>query len=166
MTDEPIRRRGRPPMSINETQPEAEAPEASAVEPSRRRKRHGLGGFAAKLHAPTREGFVRRFVNDDGNNVAMREELGYTIVEQPGVQTFDAGSAITRLAGTKDGGAPLKAILMETPIELYQQGRDEMEQVNAVTDQAILEGRDRENGLSAAETYRPAGHTNSIEVKH
>ena len=103
MTDEPVRRR-RLGVAI-ETQQAAESLSAPVV-PSKRRPRTSVGGFGTKLSAPSREGYVRRFVNDTGNRLAEMQELGYSIVEQEGVQSFDPGSAITRLAGTKDGGAP------------------------------------------------------------
>lgn len=136
-----------------------------AVSAAVRRPRGSVGGFGAKLAAPTKEGFVRRFVNDDRNRVAQLTDLGYTMVDEPGIQSLDAGSVVSRLAGTKEGGAPLRTVLMETPVELYQQGRAEMERENAVTDAAILSGRDEHGGLTDRETYRPEGHSNSIEVE-
>lgn len=168
-------RRGRPPARPTARQaaqpaatPATEAVAAApkeAVPPSKRRARGSVGGFGAKLAAPAKPGFVRRFVNDDRNRIAQLTDLGYTIVDEPGIQTADAGSVVSRLAGTKEGGNPLHAILMETPVELYQQGRSEMEAENAVTDAAILSGRDEHGGLTDRETYRPQGHTNSIEVE-
>ena len=157
-----------PAPVVGTEQPRQTAPQeahAEAVQPSRRRKRGSVGGFGAKLAAPTREGYVRRFVNDDRNRIAQMQDLGYTVVQEDGVQSFDAGSAITRLAGTKEGGEPLRTILMETPVELYEQGRSEMETENAVTDKAILSGRDEHGGLTDRETYRPDGHKNSIQVE-
>lgn len=136
-----------------------------AVAPSVRRPRGSVGGHGQKLGAPAKPGFVRRFVNDVGNRVAQLRDLGYTVADEPGVQTSDPGSVISRLAGTQEGGAPLKAILMETPNELYQQGRSEMEEDNSRTDAAILGGRDGQGGLTERETYRPAGHQNSIEIE-
>lgn len=171
MTDAP-KRRGRPPSSniaiapTGSTPPDAAAPAPrAAVAPSKRRPRAAVGGFGAKLNAPTRPGFQRRFVNDTGNRIADMEALGYTLVDEPGVQSFDPGSHITRLAGSKDGGAPLKTYLMETPLELYQQGRDEMEEENAVVDRAIVTGKDSAGGLTDRETYRPQGHESSIQIE-
>lgn len=168
------RRRGRPPSSaivakpgfqpLEPEKPVTEAPKA-AVPPSARRKRGSTGGFGAKLHAPSREGYVRRFCNDVGNNLAEKMELGYTMVEEPGVQSFDPGSAINRLAGTKDGGDPLKTYLMETPVALYEQGRREMEEENAVVDQAIREGRDSAGGLTASELHPHLRSESSITIE-
>ncbi len=170
-------RRGRPPARPTRTvaaAPVADAPKVdtpapaeskSAVPTAVRRPRGSVGGFGAKLAAPVKEGFVRRFVNDDRNRVAQLTDLGYTMVDEPGIQSLDAGSVVSRLAGTKEGGAPLRTVLMETPVELYQQGRAEMEATNAVTDAAILSGRDEHGGLTDRETYQPRGHTNSIEVE-
>lgn len=172
MTDAP-KRRGRPPSKnvakVNidpspRVESAAPAPRA-AVAPSKRRPRASVGGFGTKLSAPSREGYQRRFVNDTGNRIAEMEALGYTLVEEPGVQSFDPGSRINRLAGTKDGGAPLKTYLMETPIELYQQGRSEMEEENAVVDRAIVTGKDSAGGLTDRETYTPQGHASSIQIE-
>jgi hypothetical protein len=172
MTDAP-KRRGRPPsaniakVQIEHSDPvrSAEAAPRAAVAPSKRRPRAAVGGFGTKLSAPARPGYQRRFVNDTGNRIAEMEALGYTLVEEPGVQSFDPGSRINRLAGTKDGGAPLKTYLMETPIELYQQGRNEMEEENAVVDRAIVTGKDSAGGLSDRETYSPRGHESSIQIE-
>lgn len=164
------RRRGRPAKVAQETAPTAPAVSAATeakapVPQSKRRPRGSVGGFGKKLHAPTREGYVRRFVNDSGNNIAEKMELGYTFVEEPGVQTFDPGSRINRLAGTKDGGAPLKTFLMETPLELYEQGVREKEEENRRVDQDIEAGRDTAGGLKDGEIYQPRGHRNSITVE-
>lgn len=168
------KRRGRAPSSniakpIRATRTIPETPTAdptpkAAVPPSKRRARSSLGGFGAKLTAPAREGHKRRFVNDSGNRIAEMEALGYTLVEEPGVQSFDPGSRINRLAGTKDGGAPLKTYLMETPVELYEQGRREMEEENAVVDRAIVTGKDSAGGLSDRETYQPRDQS-SIQIE-
>ena len=164
------RRRGRPAKVAQETAPAqtATSPVAETTAPvpqSKRRPRGSVGGFGKKLTAPPREGYVRRFVNDTGNRIAEMQELGYTLVEEPGVQTFDPGSRINRLAGTKDGGAPLKTYLMETPLELYEQGVREKEEENRRVDQDIEAGRDTAGGLKDGETYQPRGHRNSITVE-
>ena len=110
---EEITRRGRPPR-----QPEAEQQAEAGVPKAKRRRRGALEhGGALKLHAPTREGFVRRWVNDKGNRIAELEEIGYTLVEERGIDTDGPGSRVNRLAGTHEGGAPLKTYLMEIPEE-------------------------------------------------
>lgn len=167
------RRRGRQPTTARVAKIAPEPPAAvevvaaprEAVPLSKRRARASVGGFGTKLSAPPREGHKRRFVNDSGNRIAEMEALGYTLVEEPGVQSFDPGSRINRLAGTKDGGAPLKTYLMETPVALWEQGRREMEEENAVVDRAIVTGKDSANGLTDGETYVPEGQKSSIQIE-
>lgn len=137
-----VRRRGRPPLTQN-VAPEPDAPTAEpTAAPSARRRRASVGGHAMKLNAPTRPGYTRRFFNDSGNRLAEAHELGYTFVEDAGIQTHDPSSRINRLAGTQASGAPLKTYLMETPDELYAEGVAEKEAAAALTDKAIREGRD------------------------
>jgi hypothetical protein len=118
--------------------PDIENP--SLDETGKRRRRASVGGHALKLAAPTRPGFVRRFFNDSGNRIAQAEQLGYTAVEAP--QSPGLGSHDERLVGTQASGAPLKAILMETPDELYAEGVAEKEAHNRQIDEAIVAGRD------------------------
>lgn len=139
MTEHIPPRRGRPPLNPTEQAPAATA-ETEGV--PKRRRRASVGGHAFKLSAPTRPGFVRRFFNDGNNRIAEAQELGYSFVEEPGIQTDDPSSRINRLAGTQANGAPLKTYLMETPEELYAQGVAEKEAQAAKVDEAIREGRD------------------------
>lgn len=121
----------------------AEAPAPDTTEPLRtRRRRASVGGHASKLSAPTRPGFTRRWVNDDGNRIADMDELAYDHVTDKGVQSSDAGSRISRLVGTKANGEPLRTFLMETPDELYAEGVAEREAINSQVDQAIVKGAD------------------------
>ena len=152
MTEHVPARRGRPPKA------EAVAPAvepiapATGEKPPARRRRSSVGGHAMKLSAPPRPGFVRRFVNDSGNRLAELEELGYTLVDEPGIQTHDPSSRINRLAGTQASGAPLKTYLMETPEELYAQGVAEKEAENA-----SREARDRQDFTGQPGSYNPDG---------
>lgn len=145
MTDQP-KRRGRPPANA-EAQPEAKPV---------RRKRSAVVGGGLKLHAPEREGFRRRFVNDKGNRLSELQELGYTFVEGHGIDTHGPGSRINRLAGTKDGGEPLKTYLMETPVELWEQGMREKEEDRSQFDQTINRGLDPTGETGNGQfNYRP-----------
>lgn len=127
-----------PPQVEAHAEPHAEAP----APPAKRRRRSPVGGRALKLAAPPRPGFKRRFVNDDGNNLADKEELGYEFVSETGIKTADPGSRVSRLVGTKANGEPLHAYLMETPDELYAEGEAEKEAANRQIDEAITAGRD------------------------
>lgn len=161
MTDAPVRR-GRPPRSAEiDTAPRSSSAtgEADAVDGpkglTRRPRRSEVNGGGLKLHAPTKEGMRRRWVNDKGNRIAELEALGYTKVTDPGVATHGPGATVNRLAGTHEGGAPLKTYLMETPEVFYQQGVAEKEEERSEIDQAINEGRDFTGETDARMSYRP-----------
>jgi hypothetical protein len=129
------RRRGRPPV-------EAETVATDATEPTTRRRRAKIGEFAMKLGAPERPGFVRRWFNDHKNRIAEGEELAYDFVTDKGVKSTDPGSRISRIVGSGENGEPLRAYLMETPDEYYQEGLAEKEAKNRQVDDAIAAGRD------------------------
>lgn len=139
MTEEPIRRRGRPPIEATQAQ---ETANETPVPKSGRRRRSTSGTNALKLSAPTRKGYTRRWVNDDGNRIAEADELAYDFVHEAGITSSDPGTRISRLVGTKANGEPLRAYLMETPDELYAEGVAEKEARARQTDEAIAAGRD------------------------
>lgn len=125
MTDEdtnPVRR-GRPPVR------DKAASEAENLSTPRvgRRRRASVGGHALKLSAPPREGFIRRWVNDKDNRLAEAGELAYDFVEDSAIKSSGDGSKVSRLVGTKANGEPLRAYLMETPVEEFQAGTAEKE---------------------------------------
>lgn len=154
MTFEPIatkapRRRGRPPAS-EQAQPAAPAMTEAAP---KRRRRASVGGAALKLSAPPREGFTRRWVNDENNRIATAGELGYDHVTDKSIQSSGSDTRISRLVGTKPNGAELRAYLMETPNELYAEGVFEREQHNRMVDEAITAGRDSTGQMNSSESY-------------
>lgn len=148
-------RRGRPPKIAAE--PDAgsafETP-AEASAPPKRRRRASVGGHALKLQAPSRPGFTRRWMNDDGNRIAQADELAYDHVCDPDAKSSDVGSRVSRLVGTKANGEPLRAYLMETPDELYAEGVAEKEAHNRQIDDAINAGVDSTGQIGPkSETY-------------
>ena len=139
---EEITRRGRAPRQLSdevEQKPEVQQAGTPALQ---RKRRSSVTGGGLKLHAAERPGYRRRFVNDDKNRIAELQELGYTFAEAPSEATHGPGSRINRLAGTTDDGAPMKTYLMETPIELYEQGRQELDEELKLQDQQISRGLD------------------------
>jgi hypothetical protein len=143
-------RRGRPPLA------EKSAIEAQALDRPLvgKRRRASVGGHSLKLTAPVREGFVRRWVNDDGNRIADAEELAYEFVSDPAIKSSGEGSRVSRLVGTKANGEPLRAYLMETPVEEYQAGLREKAEHNAKIDEAIRRGVDPTGQIGPeSETY-------------
>ena len=123
MTNDLPARRGRPPVG------EKTASEGADLTPklAGRRRRASVGGHALKLNAPTKEGFTRRWVNDSDNRIAHAQELAYDFVTDTAIQSSGEGSRVSRLVGTKSNGEPLRAYLMETPVEEFQAGLDEKE---------------------------------------
>lgn len=167
MTDIP-KRRGRPPNPAIQAQlPPKPEPVAQAAETGdelpKRRRRAKVGGLSMRLHAPEREGFKRRWANDDGNRIAELHELGYEPVSDSGIETHSPGSVASRLVGTSKGGSGLKAILMETPDELYAEGRAELEELHSQVDQAIVKGADFQGGIE--ERFQHPGRHGSIRVE-
>lgn len=154
---EEITRRGRPPRQAEEVTEQVE----TGTPKAKRRRRGALEhGGAMKLHAPTREGYVRRWANDKGNRIAELEEIGYTLVEERGIDTHGPGSRINRLAGTHDGGAPLKTYLMEIPEAYYREDQQDKDEALKEFDREISEGRDPSGEIDPRHSYRPG------EVRH
>lgn len=154
-------RRGRPRLE-RVAQAESEQEQTENAVPVRKRRRRGVleHGSNLKLAAPKRDGFVRRFVNDKGNRLAELQEIGYTFVEETGIATHGPGTRVNRLAGTQDGGAPLKTYLMEIPEEFYREDLADKDEALKEFDQAINEGRDPSGETDPRHSYRPG------EVRH
>ncbi len=145
------KRRGRPPLTETGN---VLADNLAAPDARKRRRRASVGGHTLKLQAPTRAGYVRRWVNDDGNRIANAEELAYDFVLDTSIQGTGEGSRVSRLVGTKANGEPLRAYLMETPKEEYRAGLADKEAVNRQIDEAITSGVDSTGQLApASEQY-------------
>jgi hypothetical protein len=155
MESQEPRRRGRPPIDRGPQSAAEAAPETTSA-PTKRRRRASVGGHRLKLQAPARDGYVRRWVNDDGNRIAEAQELAYDHVTDSGIQTSSADSRISRLVGTKANGEPLRAFLMETPATEYAAGCSDKEAIARQVDEAIAAGRDSTGQMSSipeSETY-------------
>jgi hypothetical protein len=122
------------------------APETEAVPPARRRPRASAGGFSLKLEAEQRPGFVRRFVNGDPSRILKMERLGYTLVNDRAgdgkSRTDGQGTRITRHAGKTEEGAPMHAVLMETPEHEYAHGVADKEESRKVVEDVIRRSGD------------------------
>lgn len=139
----------------------AKAETSEAAPTSRRRARASTGGFALKLDAPERPGFVRRFVNGDPARVARMEELGYSLVSETAgsgtSRTDSLGTRITRHAGKLETGAPMQAVLMETPQEEYAYGISDKEAARKPFEEAIRRSADTTGQVEGA--YQPGQST-------
>lgn len=121
--------------------------ETPATPEPQRRRRPSTGGFALKLDAPVRDGYKRRFVNGDPARIQEMHELGYSFVTDSATATGKArtdgkGTRITRHAGKLDSGAPMQAVLMETPDNLYVEGVAEKELARKPFEDAIRRSQD------------------------
>jgi|TARA_Y100000310_G_scaffold187950_1_gene187934 hypothetical protein len=105
--------------------------------PAPRRKRVPVGQASARLAAPERLGYVRRFVNDSPGRIATLQNAGYEIVSDDMIPTEGTGSQIER---TADRATGMKTILMETKQEFYDEDKAAKAAAIARTDQAIREG--------------------------
>jgi hypothetical protein len=133
-----------------ETQPATPEPQ--------RRRRASTGGFALKLDAPTRPGYQRRFVNGDPARIQEMHELGYSFVTDTPAEgkarTEGKGTRITRHAGKLDSGAPMQAVLMETPDNLHAEGLAEKELARKPFEDAIRRSADTTGEVEGA--YAPS----------
>ena len=153
-----VNRGGRPRKNPVETA----VAETDAVPRTGRRRRGSTGGFALKLDAPQREGFVRRFVNADPSRIQhLTENLGYTMVNDvagaDSARTEGLGTRISRHAGKDENGKPFQAILMETPIAEYAVGMSEREENRKPFEDAITRSADTTGEVPDA--YQPGKST-------
>lgn len=95
-----------------------------------RKERIPLGTVRQKLSAPSVDGKVRRWINDDGGRIPMAEQGGYEFVTDDGLKigetnlgsgNQDLGSRVSRIVGTKANGEPLRAYLMEIDKDSYDE---------------------------------------------
>lgn len=143
--------RKQPAMTTTETQA------AEATPKVLRRKRASTGGFATKLDAPKRAGYVRRFVLNDPSRIIALQELGYDFVQdragEAESRTEGMGTRIARHAGRDDVGRPTQLVLMETPEAEYAVGVAEKEDRLKPFEEAIRRGDDPTGGLAKGELY-------------
>lgn len=162
MAAEPIDGRSRQARALR-AQQEAETAQA-AVPQRQRRRRASAGGFALKLDAPPRPGYVRRFVNGNPARLQKMEELGYTLVNDPAGEgssrTDGLGTRISRKAGQDEDGAPYQTYLMETPKEEFEYGLQDREDARRPFEEAIRRSADTTGQVENA--YKPGGGQSTI----
>lgn len=116
-------------------------PEDNRIE-DKRPERAPLGTGKNVLTAPTRPGYRRRFINDDGDRLKNALAAGYTIVgENAQVGDEDvtprntALGARTEVTAFRDG---TKAILMEIPEELALEDDERKARIADAEEEAII----------------------------
>lgn len=147
MTYQPKRRRPRRTPEPVTAPPAQETKEP--VAPSKRRRRAATGGFHLRLKTPEREGYHRRWFNDEPGRLANAEELAYDFVRDPATQSDSPDSRVRKHVGIGQGGQPLYAYLMETPIEEYRAGQAEKEEAHASFEAAIRRGEDHTGRMTS-----------------
>lgn len=128
-----------------------------ATPKTHRRRRASTGGFRLKLDAPQREGFVRRWVDDNPARISEMNDLGYDFVQEKAgtgeARTDGLGSRMTRMAGKRDDGSPHQLVLMETPVSEFEVGKAEKEERLKPFEEALRAGADTTGRLTDA--YKP-----------
>lgn len=110
-------------------------------EPEGRAKRIPLGAFQQKLQASNREGFVRRWINDDRQRLQLAQQAGYDFVIHDDVaKSTDDGGKISQIVGSKDGGGALRAYLMEIREDWYWDDQAEKQSRIDATEGLIRRG--------------------------
>ena len=135
-----------------------------------RKMRLNLSGLAEqKLLAPVKQGFKRRWVNDDANRLADIQRKGYSFVSQSevtpeSVYSTDMGDKISQVVGTSKNGNPLRAYLMEIPTEWYSEDEAEREQSLRKTEEQIRTANHGSQGLKGSVMYDPNPHANNLKL--
>ena len=153
VTNEEVRKR-REALELNKVSPEPdkEAKKEVSIEEVkklRRKERIPFGGARLKLSAPSKEGKVRRWVNDVGGRCQLAENGGYEFVTDDGLKIGDTNvgsgnqsldSHVSRIVGTQANGDPMVAFLMEIDEEIYQEDQDEKQRKLDLVDDQIKHG--------------------------
>lgn len=116
------------------------APQERKSRRSSRKERVPLNAMQQKLQAPQREGYVRRFVNDEGGRIKDFERAGYTHVEDSEIHTDGTGERISRRVGVHEDGSPMYAYLMEQDQKWYAEDQDTKQAELDKADAAIQRG--------------------------
>jgi len=136
-------------------------------QPEGRRKRTPLGVMRGKLDAKIPDGFVGRWINDEGNRISAAIQGGWEFMkggepvgQGPVDLNSDLGSYTSQIAGTKDDGSPLRTYLMVIKREWYEEDQREKQRPVDEIDNQIRRGKFAPNGGSNDKQYVPSGGIN------
>jgi hypothetical protein len=116
---------------------EAGEQEAQVAPPVTRGTRRPFGSMMQKLAYPKRPGYHRHWFNDNSGRIEYAtDEAGYTHVKDP-----KTGKNVSRVVGTREGGNPITAFLLEIPDEWFNDDMLRYEQENAARDDAMRRGQ-------------------------
>lgn len=134
--------------SRQDVDPNAPAMDSQRVRAETRSERVPLGVPRRQLEVPQREGYRRRWVNDDGKGrlqAALRG--GYSYVADPSLRVGEddgqsrSDSRVSRIVGRTQDGKPMRAFLMELPRELFEEDQRSKQSALDEVDRAIRKGR-------------------------
>lgn len=116
---------------------------------ARRKDRVPLGATRQKLSVPPRQGYERRWINDDGARLQQALAADWKFVEDPNLKVGDdngnssVDSRVSRVVGKKKNGHELRAFLMEIEADLYKEDQAEKQKQLDEVDRAIKRGNVR-----------------------
>jgi hypothetical protein len=117
-----------------------------------RRERVPVGVPRLKLDGGQRQGFVRRWVNDDGNRLQDCQQGGYEFVTNQLPTGTDIASRestdsrVSRVVGTKADGKPLVAYLMEIRRDWYEEDQQSKQKRLDEQESQMRRGEDSQGG--------------------
>lgn len=128
-------------------------------EPEGRAERIPLGSHRQKLTTDQRPGFVRRWINDRGGRILQAQQGGWHFVAKNGAkaQTSDAGEGISQIVGTKEGGEPLRAYLMEIREDWYKEDQAAKQKRTDEIESQIRRGKDEHGEVGKDGRYMRVG---------
>lgn len=138
-------------------------PEQKQIEESRERRsrrRAEIGQSEAKLAAPARPGFKRRFVNDVPGRIDRFRDSGWEVAEKDGgIDSRFAG----KLGGAQtDGNIHGNTVLMEIPEEFYHE--DQQAKSDRIVDPTqMIETRPKAGSGDQPSEYIPGGKDSALQ---
>lgn len=127
------------------------------------RGRIPLGTPRQKLTYPSREGYVRRWLNDQRNRIHDAELAGYQFVEeeQDGRQV-----KVSRLVGSKEDGSPMMAYLMEIRQEFYDADQAEKQKPIDEFDAQLRRGLSNPEDIAAEDRGKMYTPSEGTTLRH
>jgi hypothetical protein len=122
-----------------------------------------LSGVRLRLpKPPAREGWHRRYVNDDADRIGQMMEQGYSLAADRNGKLADKtgiGAEVSAYAGTQVNGAAMRAVLMEIPIEIYSEDQSAKHSAISETEAGIMAGK-----VSGADAADQAAFSGGMKV--
>lgn len=147
------------------------APEMKRVEATRRERRfRAETGELADLKLAVPENLKKpshtyRWVNDKANErVQALHAKDWEVVKNSAIAGTGEGEPVSRVVGTSENGQPLRAMLMEKPLDWHEEDQARKNKSRLAIEAQIDRGIVPSSGLDPAEakTYVPQGHRNAV----